>query len=63
MLNGVQMPAALVEVGFITNSRDARTLSSRAGRERIVKALERAVLAFGQRYDARRGGKPVDAGR
>ena len=63
VLNGVQMPAALVEVGFITNPRDAQTLSSRVGRDQIVKALERAVLAFGQRYDARRGGIPADAGR
>ena len=63
VLSGVQMPAALVEVGFITNPRDASTLADRAGRTRITKALERAVLAFGRRYDARRGEAPADAGR
>ena len=63
VLSGVQMPAALVEVGFISNASDARTLADGAGRTHIVKALERAVLAFGRRYDARRGEPPVDTGR
>lgn len=63
VLSGVQMPAALVEVGFITNPGDERALSSRAGKVRIAKALERAVVAFGRRYDARRGEATVDTGR
>lgn len=63
VLSGVQMPAALAEVGFITNPRDARVLADRTGRTHIAKALERAVVAFGRRYDARRGAAPVDTGR
>jgi N-acetylmuramoyl-L-alanine amidase len=54
VLGGVQMPAALVEIGFVTSPRDERAL---AGDERaaVVESLERAVLAFGRRYDERRG--------
>jgi N-acetylmuramoyl-L-alanine amidase len=55
VLMGLQMPASLVEVGFITNQGDERVLHSRRGRERIVSALASAVHAFGRRYDARRG--------
>jgi N-acetylmuramoyl-L-alanine amidase len=55
VLTSVQMPAALVEIGFVTSPQDERVLRNAAARERLVEALEEAVLAFGQRYDARRG--------
>lgn len=54
VLTGVQMPAALVEIGFITNPEDERLLGRGRGRTEIVDSLERAVAAFGRRYDARR---------
>ncbi len=57
VLTGVQMPAALVEIGYVTGAQDERSLSG-AGRREVVSALERAVLAFGRRYDARRGAAP-----
>ena len=56
VLSGVQMPAALVEIGFITNRADERRMTGSAGRDAIVAALADAVLAYGRRYDARRGG-------
>jgi N-acetylmuramoyl-L-alanine amidase len=55
VLLGVQMPAALVEVGFLTNPADEGALLGAPGRDRLVEALEQAVLGFGRRYDARRG--------
>jgi len=55
VLMGVQMPAALVEIGFLSNRRDAASLGTTAHRKRIAEALARAVMAFGKRYDARRG--------
>jgi N-acetylmuramoyl-L-alanine amidase len=55
VLSGVQMPAALVEVGFVTHRGDESAINGTAGRKAIVEALERAVSAFGERYDARRG--------
>jgi N-acetylmuramoyl-L-alanine amidase len=62
VLNGVQMPAALVEIGFITNPQDERILASAAGRSRIVDALEKAVLDYGRRYDAQHGAPPAKEG-
>jgi N-acetylmuramoyl-L-alanine amidase len=58
VLMGLQMPATLVEIGFITNRADERDLHSERGRDGIVSALANAVLEFGRRFDARRG---VDA--
>jgi len=61
VLSGVQMPAMLVEIGFITNAREEKQLRSGAGRKAIVSALSDAVLEYGRRYDARRGVAPVPA--
>lgn len=55
VLMGVQMPAALVEIGFITNARDERELGSEKRRARIAADLAGAILEFGRRFDARRG--------
>ena len=55
VLMGVQMPAALIEIGFLTNDQDASSLRRADHREKIAQALSRAVVAFGKRYDARRG--------
>jgi N-acetylmuramoyl-L-alanine amidase len=40
------MPAALVEIGFLSNSADARRLTSTAGQEELAGVLAEAVLAF-----------------
>jgi N-acetylmuramoyl-L-alanine amidase len=55
VLMGVQMPASLIEIGFLSNPSDASALARDSHREDIARALERAVLEFGKRYDARRG--------
>jgi N-acetylmuramoyl-L-alanine amidase len=55
VLEGVQMPAALVEIGFLTNPQDEHSLRGSAERDRIAEALVRAALEFSRRYDARRG--------
>jgi N-acetylmuramoyl-L-alanine amidase len=59
VLNGVQMPAALVEIGFITHNGDEGVMNGTEGRKALVDALEKAVVAFGERYDARRGRGPA----
>lgn len=61
VLSGVQMPAMLVEIGFITNAREERLLKSGSGRKAIVAALSESVREYGRRYDARRGVTPVPA--
>lgn len=55
VLMGVKMPAALVEIGFITNPTEERDLASPRYRDRVADALARAVFEFADRYDARRG--------
>ena len=45
------MPSVLVEVGFITNENDLRTMRSPEGREKIADNLLQAIQAFKQRYD------------
>jgi N-acetylmuramoyl-L-alanine amidase len=55
VLMGVQMPASLVEIGFLTNPDDEKGLRHSHRRAAIADALAEAVLAFAERYDARRG--------
>jgi N-acetylmuramoyl-L-alanine amidase len=54
VLSGVQMPAALLEIGFLTSPADEKRLAQKETRAAIVNSIERAVLDFGRRYDARR---------
>jgi N-acetylmuramoyl-L-alanine amidase len=55
VLMGVQMPACLVEIGFLTNRDDEGALGTKRRRGELADALARAVDEFGRRYDARRG--------
>ena len=55
VLMGLQMPAALIEIGFVTNADDAAALRRPAHRDAIVDAIARAVRTYGRRYDAKRG--------
>lgn len=55
VLMGVQMPASLVEIGFLTNPDDEKVLRRSRQREELADALADAVMAFAKRYDARRG--------
>jgi N-acetylmuramoyl-L-alanine amidase len=63
VLQGVQMPSSLVEIGFITNPDEAKRLRSSRERDRIAAALADAVLEFGRRFDARRGVAANDSRR
>jgi len=55
VLQGVQMPSSLIEIGFVTNPEEARRLRSSSFRDGIAAALVDAVLEFGHRFDTRRG--------
>ena len=55
VLLGVQMPASLVEIGFLSNPDEERALGSAKRRDALAAALERAVLQYGRRYDELRG--------
>ena len=55
VLMGVQMPASLIEIGFLSNSEDEKNLSKNRHLNALVEGVARAVETFGKRYDARRG--------
>jgi len=63
VLQGVQMPSSLVEIGFITNPGESERLRSSRDRDQIAEALVAAVLEFGRRFDARRGVAAGDSSR
>lgn len=46
------MPAALVELGFMSNASDLAVLRSEAGREKISERLLDAFTVFKRRYDS-----------
>ncbi len=55
VLMGLQMPAALLEIGFITNAHDEASLRRDTHRDALVNAIAEAVIEYGRRYDAQRG--------
>lgn len=46
VVNGTEMPGAIVEALFISNDDDARFLDSPQGHEAIVSAYERAIINY-----------------
>ncbi len=50
VLNG-QMPASLVEVGFLTHKGEEKRMRSTSGQDQIVAALAGAVLEYGRSFD------------
>jgi len=46
VLTGATMPAALVEVGFLSNPEEAARLTDRRGQEAVAAALAEAVATF-----------------
>ena len=45
------VPAVLVEIGFLTNRSDAKRLKSRRGRKKSAQAVKRAIDAYFDRQD------------
>jgi N-acetylmuramoyl-L-alanine amidase len=46
VLVGANMPAVLIEMGFITNAAQERALASDGFQQRIVQALVESVIRF-----------------
>ncbi len=55
VLKGVHAPSVLVEVGFISNPKDARLLSKSYYREKIAQAICRAILLFKRELEISEG--------
>ncbi len=50
VLLGAQMPACLVELGFITNPSEEKRLRDRSYCKRLAKAMARGIVAFLRSY-------------
>ena len=46
VLAGTQMPAVLIETGFIANPEDERYLNSEKGQQEIAEAITRALIKY-----------------
>lgn len=51
VLKGAQMPAVLVEVGFLTNKHEESRLKSASFREGIARAIAESILAYKKEYE------------
>lgn len=51
VLHGASMPAVLVELGFLTNRREAAFLTSERGQDYLASAIFRAVRTFKDTYE------------
>lgn len=60
VLWGASMPAVLVELGFITNAREAAFLRTDIGQDYLASAIFRAVRAFKVRYERGLNYTPAD---
>lgn len=49
VLQGTQMPALLIEVGYLTNAEEAATLAKTTYQQRIATGISEGVLEFAQR--------------
>jgi N-acetylmuramoyl-L-alanine amidase len=56
VLQATNMPAILVETGFITNYDDERYLNSEKGQQEIAECIARAIKRYKEELE---GGKPV----
>lgn len=51
VLIGATMPNALVELGFISNSQEAKKLGQNEYRQRIAEGLYEAIVTFKEKYE------------
>ncbi|MFT3747370.1 MAG: N-acetylmuramoyl-L-alanine amidase [Agriterribacter sp.] len=60
VLQATNMPAVLIETGFITNKEEEDFLNSEEGQEQMSAAIVRAVVNFKNLMDSSRGGTATD---
>jgi len=61
VLQATNMPAVLIETGFITNKEEEDYLNSDKGQEEMSQAIASAVIKFRNMIDASRGGNLPDS--
>ena len=55
VLKGAQMPAVLVEMGYISNNREEEKLRTDSYREKVAKAIAKAVFSYKDEYEKTNG--------
>ena len=55
VLGGAAMPAILIEIGFLTNPKEEKKLSTPAYRESVARAIYAGLSEYKRRYDQRLG--------
>ena len=63
VLQATNMPAVLIETGFITNKDEEDYLNSDKGQEEMSQAIPTAVIKFNNMIDASRGGNLPDSAK
>lgn len=61
VLQATNMPAVLIETGFITNKEEEDYLNSEEGQEQMTGAIVKAVVSFKKLLDASKGGSSSDS--
>ncbi|HSV96840.1 MAG TPA: N-acetylmuramoyl-L-alanine amidase [Spirochaetota bacterium] len=51
VLRGALMPAALAEIGYITNSREAQKLTKAAHQDKVARGIGRGLISFIKKYN------------
>jgi N-acetylmuramoyl-L-alanine amidase len=52
VLVGASMPSVLVEIGYLSNEKDAKVLTSTAGQKKIARALFEGIRSYEKIYSA-----------
>ncbi|MBX3256056.1 MAG: N-acetylmuramoyl-L-alanine amidase [Chitinophagaceae bacterium] len=60
VLQATNMPAVLIETGFITNKEEEDYLNSEKGQEEMTRAIVNAIISFKNLLDGTRGGNAQD---
>ncbi|MBN1353225.1 MAG: N-acetylmuramoyl-L-alanine amidase [Candidatus Omnitrophica bacterium] len=55
VLKRAQMPAVLIEVGFLTNRREESNLNNSAYKEKAAEAISQSILAYKKEYERTNG--------
>jgi len=55
VLKGARMPSVLVEVGFISNTAEAKRLKDSSYREQLAKAIAEGIISYKKKYETTEG--------
>jgi len=55
VLKGAEMPSVLIEVGFISNTQEARKLKDSFYREKVAKAIASGIINYKNKYETEEG--------